>query len=451
MHAGIPIALMSPLDFLRHPLSWLRRISDTGATPSGGPNFAYDLCVRRPIDSDELRTLDLSAWSVAFNGAEPVRWRTMEAFARKFAPAGFRPSAFFPCYGLAEATLLVAGQHWDGSALRGTERVPATSPAAGAAGPGTAARVSCGPGLPDQRLEIVDPATLTRCPEGVEGEVWLRGPSVTAGYWSAPGTGPFGDLDGDRYLRTSDLGYVVDGGLVVSGRLDGVIVHRGVNHHAGDVEDAAVGGDPALRPVAAAFAVDGAAGDAGPVIAVVVEARPDAGDRDATAAAVRARVLAATGLAVDAVAVAPPGTIPRTSSGKVQRHLCRDRFVAGDLDGFLGAGGRAPAGGDVDGRAAAALTGLIQGVFAVVCEVAECEPDGSLLDLGGDSLRAAEIAGVLEDALGTRVTVEDVLTALTPEALAGRLLDPARCPDGDARRLARRVDELVGEHATVDR
>ncbi|HEX6699781.1 MAG TPA: AMP-binding protein, partial [Gaiellaceae bacterium] len=202
LYFGFPVRLLSPLDFLKRPLSWLHQISDFRATISGGPNFAYDLCVRRRVSEEEVAQLDLSGWRLAFNGAEPVRRRTMEAFAAKFAPAGFRRSSFFPCYGLAEATLIVSGAHWDGEAAD------------------EEGRVACGLPLPDQELRVVDPATGRPVADDTEGELWLSGPSVTDGYWSAAASEElFGELEGRRFLRTGDLGYLRDGELVLSGRV----------------------------------------------------------------------------------------------------------------------------------------------------------------------------------------------------------------------------------------
>jgi acyl-CoA synthetase (AMP-forming)/AMP-acid ligase II len=445
IYAGIPVGLMSPLDFLKNPLSWLRKISETGTTASGGPNFAYELCVRRDLDPEALAGLDLSCWSVAFNGAEPVRWQTLQAFAHKFAPAGFRPSALFPCYGLAEATLLVAGRYWDGTAVRGTTRITVEHllQRSGSVPLQPPARVSCGFGLPDQELAVVDPEAAIRCPDGTEGEIWVRGPSITSGYWSS-GEDCFGVLGGARFLRTGDLGYLADGELVITGRCKDVVVHRGVNYHAGDLEEAAVAGTPGLRPVAAAFSVDG---QEHTVVVLVVEARPSAGDPAQVADAVRSRVLAAIGLSPGVVVVAPPGTIPRTSSGKVQRGRCRDRFVAGEFDDVAFGGTAGVAGGPLttDPDLVEALTGLIRGVFAAVCQVPKCGPESSLYEIGGDSLRGAEIAGVLENALRLPVAAELVLESLTPAGLAGRLVERWRTAGRGDRQLLERLEELARE------
>lgn len=449
---GFPIRLMSPLDFLKSPLSWLRQISTLQVTAAGGPNFAYDLCVRRARNED-LQDLDLSSWKVAFNGAEPVQRRTMEEFARRFAPHGFRPSAFLPCYGLAEATLIATGHHWDP-----TE--PDDTPA-----PGAAPRVSCGPAAGGTSVAVVDPADGRPLSDGEEGEIWLRGPSITDGYWNGTGasrTGSadrpgeafgdrsgelFGDLDGLRHLRTGDLGYLRDGELFVTGRRKDVLVHRGVNHHAHDIESAAVRGNPHVRPTAAAFMVE----DPEPVVVLAVERPPArAGTDEETARVLRTRVLEATGVRLDVVVLCAPRAIPKTTSGKVQRTLARDRFLAGELDGAvtigaptgLGGGSVEPNGsgladGDRGSAAASAsasasgpsvaevaepLSTLVAGVFAGVCEVPECGTDQRLADIGGDSIRAAEIAAIVERAMDLPVPIESVLATATPDALARHLL-----------------------------
>jgi acyl-CoA synthetase (AMP-forming)/AMP-acid ligase II len=415
---GFPVRLMSPLDFLKNPLSWLRHISESRATSSGGPNFAYDLCVRRRIDPDELAALDLGSWTLAFDGAEPVRAQTLDAFARKFEAAGFRRDAFVPCYGLAEATLLVTSTRWDGTSRNG--------------------RVSCGPPLADHELVIVDPENGERCADGTEGEIWLAGPSVARGYWrSADGDAQlFGTIGGKRFLRTGDLGYLAAGELVVTGRLKDVIVHGGRNYHAVDVEDAAVAGNDRLRPAAAAFAVE----DGGETsVVVVVEARGSA-DGAAIAGDVTRRVLEATGLRVETVVVTPRGTIPKTSSGKVQRSLCRDRFLAGAYDDFVAT--REPPSAEAAEEAPEALVQLVAGVFAAVCSIEECGPETNLLEIGGDSIRAAEAASVLERALGIPVPVELVLGALTPATTAARLVE-LWLPERPLDLLDRRLEELA--------
>ncbi|ATE55004.1 AMP-binding protein [Actinosynnema pretiosum] len=391
VHGGFPVRLMSPVTFLRDPLLWLRQISELGVTHTGGPNFAYDLCARRAGDED-LGDLDLSSWRLAFNGAEPIRPATLSRFTARFAAHGFRGRSFLPCYGLAEATLIVTGRRW--------------SPSDGLVD----GRVDCGPVVRGHRLAVVDPDTLAPRPDGVEGELLLAGPSVTRGYWNDTGVAEeelFAELDGERYLRTGDLGLLRAGNLVVTGRRKDVLIQHGVNHHAHDLEAAATA-VAGVRPTAAAFT--GAEEEV--VVAVEVAASADA---DAVSSGVRERVLAATGVRVDAVVLCAPRSIPRTTSGKVQRSLARSRFLGGELSGRVVVAEAAPAADD------SAVVAFFASVFAVVCEVPRCGPEQTLSSIGGDSIRAAEIAAVTEDALSLAVPVEVVLDAQSPRELTARL------------------------------
>ncbi|MFC9160955.1 AMP-binding protein [Streptomyces fungicidicus] len=397
VHGAFPVRLMSPVHFLKNPLAWLRQISELGITHTGGPNFAYDLCDRRAATAD-LTGLDLSTWRLAFNGAEPIRPATLHRFADRFAPYGFRSEAFLPCYGLAEATLIVTGHHW-------------TGPDDGVDEDG---RIDCGPVIDGHTLVLVDPATGTPVSEGAEGEIWISGPSISNGYWNSTGTPDnelFGILDGTRHLRTGDLGRLRAGHLTVTGRRKDVLIQNGVNHHAHDLCSAATEGNPAVRPTAAAFA----GADDEVIIAVEVADRNH--DTAALAADIRTRVLTATGVRVHTVVLCPPRTIPRTTSGKVQHSLARTRYLAGSL------GGSAVTATTVTATAedTELLTLFLSSIFAAVCQVPSCGPDETLAAMGGDSLRAAEIAAVAEDALTLQVRVEDVLRAQTPRELTARL------------------------------
>lgn len=396
---GIPVRLMSPAAFLKAPLSWLRQITESGATVSGGPNFAYDLCLRRAQRDDALEGLDLSRWRVAFNGAETVKRRTLAAFAERFAPVGFDPAAFLPCYGLAEATLIVSAGRW-------TEQVDADG------------RVGCGKPVSGQRVVVVDIEHGTRCEDGREGEIWVAGPHVTPGYLSGGGADSFGELNGDRYLRTGDLGYLRDGALVPTGRSKDVIVYRGENHHAVDVESAALDVAGEAAGTAAAFLVDTET-ESEPVLVLEVRRGTD----EALASAIRATVLQHTGLLLVVVVLVPPRSVPRTSSGKVRRGDCRDAYLAGTYDTYVidRAGSVARDGTDTDATASA-LTAVICGIVAAVCDEPDCGPMDRLLDLGVDSMRAAEAAAVLEGALGLAVPLEIVLTEPTPQDVTEALM-----------------------------
>lgn len=343
LYGGFPVVLMSPLHFLEDPMRWLRVVHRFGVTTSGGPNFAFDLCARRAAAAD-LGKLDLGSWQVAFNGAEPIRAETLNLFADTFGPCGFRPESFLPCYGLAEATLIVTGAGGRAPAAALPPRPPVTvavdraglelgSAVAAADGASAVPLVSCGDGADDQDVAVVDPATGVRVEAGRVGEIWVSGPSVAAGYWrrveeseAAFGARITGGDPAARYLRTGDLGFLRDGELVVTGRLADLLVVRGRNHYPQDLEATAEWAHPALRPGCSAAFLD----EDGAVV-TVHELRGDEGDLADVAAQVRRRIAEDHGLQVRCVVLVGKGGIPKTSSGKVQRGRCRARFLAGDL------------------------------------------------------------------------------------------------------------------------
>ncbi|MFI0939429.1 AMP-binding protein [Streptomyces sp. NPDC021020] len=400
--AGIPVRILRPVDFLKAPLWWLRQIGETGATASGGPDFAYALCVRRARTDGALEGLDLSRWQVAFNGGESVRHRTMAAFAERFAPAGFRAQAFLPCYGLAEATLMVSAGHWSG---------PGGDPLS---------PVSCGTSIPGQRIAVVDPERLTPVADGTEGEIWVAGPNVTPGHLHGDSSDQFAELDGRRFLRTGDIGYLRNGELFPTGRVKDVIVFRGVNHHAVDVEAAALEAVGRVGRSAAAFLVD-AGSEPLPVLVLETLGRPGEG----LVPRIRAAVLERTNLRLAVVALVPPRSLPRTSSGKIRRSATRDALLAGAYDDAVIADGfrlTALAERRESAAATADLAAVICGVVAEVCGVRECRPADSLTGLGLDSVQTAEAAAVIEDAVGLPVPLESVLAAPTANDVADALL-----------------------------
>lgn len=298
---GIHSVLMPPMAFLTRPARWLRMVSRYRIAYSGGPNFAFDHCVDR-IDAAEREGLDLCAWRVAFNGAEPVRSRTLQRFADTFAQCGFRSRAFFPCYGLAEATLFVAGAPWAG---------------------GPDDPVDCGPPAADTIVTIADPETGTVRAPGEVGEVCVTGPGVAAGYFDLPAESEV--AFGAGHLRTGDLGFVRDGRLHLAGRLKDLIVVRGRKVHPQDVEHACEVG------FAVAFPIDDAEGEQ---LAVVAEQprRQDPAALRALVLGMRERVLGRTGLSIAKLAFVAPGALPRTTSGKPRRFLCKQHFLEGRLD-----------------------------------------------------------------------------------------------------------------------
>ncbi|MCA1561572.1 MAG: fatty acyl-AMP ligase [Acidobacteria bacterium] len=311
--SGFPAYLMSPAAFLQRPGRWLEAMSRLKATCSGAPNFAYDLCVRK-IAVEQRRSFDLRTWRIAFNGSEPLKRKTLEAFQEAFAGSGFRWSSFRPAYGLAEATLLVSTGEAD-------------------SGPS----LSSGTAVDDTTILIVHPESHTPCPEGDEGEIWVSGPSVAAGYWQraaetshtfaarlADGKGPF--------LRTGDLGVLRGGRLYVSGRIKDLLIVRGMKHHPQDVEatvEATV--DSVRSGCCAAFAITEAEGER-VVLAAEVDPRYEAALTGGTIADIRQAVAETHGIQLDDVVLLHPGTIPKTTSGKLQRYACRAALLAGVLE-----------------------------------------------------------------------------------------------------------------------
>lgn len=341
VYFGAPSAVISPMDFIRRPVMWLEAVSRYRVRTSGGPNFAYELCARTitPAESANCR---LDCWEFAYVGAEPVRADTLNLFARKFAPLGFKRESFFPCYGLAEATLYVSGgrptvRYISAGGLR--EHRVVETPDAGQPQCDVDARAIVGCGRPAAAVgvSIVNPDTERSCETGSVGEIWVSGPTVASGYWNRPedtretfqarlaenGDGPF--------LRTGDLGFVRNGELFVTGRFKDLIIVRGRNHYPQDIETTVVGASPAIRPgTCAAFSVD--SGTEEKVVVILEMPRPRPERLDVLAGDIRQAVVGAHELQVSAIVVVRPGAIPKTSSGKARRFECRAQYVSGALE-----------------------------------------------------------------------------------------------------------------------
>lgn len=340
---GYPTYLLSPLSFLQRPLLWLQTITRYRVTNSGGPDFAFDLCARK-VTAAERQELDLDSWRMAYNGSEPIRRETLERFCEAFGPCGFRRRTFYPVYGLAEATLMVSGgdpadepRWWeaDPTALARHRLAPAQETGRTVVG--------CGPVRFGIEVAIVDPATRRRCAPDAVGEIWVRGPSVTAGYWNRPAATRetfearlAADEASGPWLRTGDLGFFADGELFVAGRLKELIIVGGRNHYPQDIERTVEMALPALPPgAAAAFGVE--VEDVERVV-VLIEgralARSKPGSEDAVQAlveTVRRAVAAEHALQVYDVVLLGRDRLPKTSSGKLQRHRCRQRYLDGDF------------------------------------------------------------------------------------------------------------------------
>jgi amino acid adenylation domain-containing protein len=442
LYAGFQAHLLPPMAFLQRPLRWLEAISREKATISGAPNFAYDLCISRATP-EQLTRLDLTSWEVAFVGAEPVRAETLERFAATFEPCGFRREAFLPCYGLAEATLLVSGTRND---FKPGRVFTASPPPENFSQP----VVSCGKALPSQRLAIVNPVNRREQPPGTVGEIWLSGPGVAGGYWNLPGESkevfkatlanePFSQTP---FLRTGDLGFLGNDRLFISGRLKDLIIIRGQNHYPQDIEQSVEKCHPALRSMAGAvFSIEMGREEKLVVVQEVGRSFRH-GPFEKTITAIRQAVAADHGLQVYAITLVNQGSIPRTTSGKIQRGACKERFSEGKLN---------PVASEVldrselfdipaepaPGLSRADLAGLNQVEQLAWLEEFLVERLAGLLHLnpqqisrphspaalGLDSLGVVELQHALESQLAVVLPISDFLESKSLPALARQILE----------------------------
>ncbi len=453
---GVTNVSLSPATFLQSPITWLAAISKYRATISGGPNFAYDLCIRK-ITDEQRATLDLSSWTLAFVGAEPVEPGTLERFAAAFAPCGFKRSAFYPCYGLAEATLMVSGPRRGSGATVGTFSDTALAENRVEPAPDDAPQarrlVACGSPVGDLRVAIVDPHSRAEKAPGRVGEIWVAGTSVGQGYWHKPRQtrrsfdATLSDAGRGPYLRTGDLGFMREGQLYVTGRLDDLIIVRGLNRYPQDIEATARGSHPLLESgYGAAFVADGH----GRQRLVLVQEAARKGEKDLTPAldAIHRAVLDEHGLALDAIVLVRNGSILRTSSGKIQRHACRAAFLAGELKALAehcglpagNAGASAairPVAEDVGTSTAHPALRSRQAALAVVrqharalagADLPDLTPDTPLAALGMDSLQRLSLVANLEKTFGGHLpetvfsrarTLEDLIQAVQKHLIDG--------------------------------
>ena len=337
---GRPSYLMSPLTFLKRPLRWLEAIQRYAVTHSGAPNFAYRRCVDATTP-EERAELDLSGWQVASCGAEPIAPDTIERFADAFAPVGFRRDAFFPAYGMAEYTLLISLKRTgvaptvttlDAAALEQGAVIDAR-----ADGGPVRRVVGCGMPVGDTRVVIAHPETRCRCAPQQVGEIWLSGASTTQGYWNNPDEtartfdARLADTGDGPFLRTGDLGFVKDGEIFVTGRFKDLLIVRGRNHYPQDLERTVESCHGVLRPGgAAAFAVE-EGGEEAVVLVQELERQATPVSTQDVAALIRAAVSEQHDLHVSTIVFIQAGSLPKTSSGKVQRRGCREQYLAGRL------------------------------------------------------------------------------------------------------------------------
>ncbi|MBN9419430.1 MAG: cytochrome P450 [Candidatus Eremiobacteraeota bacterium] len=447
---GGHLVFMPPAAFAQAPGRWLEAISKYRADTSGGPNFAYELCVEK-ITEEQKKGLDLSHWSVAFVGAEPVHASTLERFTRAFAGCGFRPEAWFPCYGMAETTLLASGRHGLKTTSIGYQALRAHRFQPCADTETTARRaVSCGTPPAQGRIAILSLETEQAAAPGEIGEILISSGSVTRGYWQKPELSAARfqvSLEGDPavYLRTGDLGAWHDQELYVLGRLKEMLILRGHNYYPGDIENSAAAAHPSLEP--GAVAALGIAEETGERLVLLAEVkRTHLQDLDPAAVAqtLAAAVAEDPGLPVQEVVFLKPGNLARTTSGKVQHAACRDLYLENRLDPVYHwirqetppTVEEAPSEtvtrqslleADADLRRQLLITALRQCVARLAgCSSASLDPDQELRSLGLDSMQLFEVKLLLDDLTGQEMDLDAFLDVRSLTELADRSLDEAK-------------------------
>jgi amino acid adenylation domain-containing protein len=455
LYGGFSTTLMSPLAFARSPYGWLKAISDYGVTLSGAPDFAYDLCVRR-ITAEQRATLSLESWTVAFTGAEPIRVSTLESFAATFAECGFRREAFLPCYGLAEATLMVscgATAKVKKLARRALEEnvVRESSDDDDAT-----LLPSCGKPFTGQTFRIVNPETLELCKADEVGEIWVSSPSIAHGYWRKPEEtekifqahiknsheGPF--------LRTSDLGFLNAGELYVTGRVDDLIIIRGRNYYPQDIETAVARSHNALRPGGGAVFSHQNENENRLVVVHELDQRRKA-DTAEVIEQIRRTITGEFELPLHAVVLVAAGGVPKTSSGKVRRKACRALFLSDSLEVISAWHPRAesltiqpainavPALHDLP---AIKLWLAVKLAAQLRVTAAEIDLDQSITNYGLDSLSALELAHSIETAFGVNLSLVNLLEGASISELAAQIHtssvvdSPASAAGSDTYRLS---------------
>ncbi|MCC6605390.1 MAG: amino acid adenylation domain-containing protein [Anaerolineae bacterium] len=449
--------LMSPFAFLQKPIRWLAAISKYEATISGAPNFAYQLCLDN-ITPEQRSGLDLSRWTLAYNGAERVRQETLLAFAETYGANGFRLTSFYPCYGLAEATLIVTGSDRSSEPVYG--RFQSTALAQNRVEPGsdeTDSRLLVSSGtrlLDEQTIRIVDPQTGTECAADEIGEIWVAGRSVAQGYWQRPAATAetfHATLPGDntRYMRTGDLGFLQDGQLYVAGRLKELLIIRGRNHYPQDIEKTAQESHEALAPDSgAAFSIE-VGGEEKLFLVHEVKRSHRRADVAEVAPILRQAIAEAHDLQLYGVILVQPRAIPKTSSGKIQRGQTRDLYLAGELN-TIGAdvpefqpptASQTAPQPDISRGALLALNDPAEQAAQVAHYLqhklahllrqpaAQIERERPLATFGLDSLLAIELKTAVEDALHLDLPLADLLESPTIDQLSQQVVnylgDPA--------------------------
>jgi len=443
-YAGIPAYLMSPVTFLRRPLRWLEAVSHFGITHSGGPNFSYEACLRAVRQQEEWRA-DLGTWMVASCGAEPIHPNTVEQFIDVFGRRGFRRTAFAPGYGLAEATLLVTMKrvevepsllHVEADALGYS--IVKESPASER---GTRTLVGCGEPLEDTRVRIVNPTTRVECQPGVVGEVWLAGAGIGTGYWGKPEetdaifNATLAGSSQGPYLRTGDLGFLHHGELFLTGRLKDLIIVRGRNYYPHDLEWSAQQAHPGLRRgYGAAFSIEDKTGELVVLVHEIEKQVPESDLADVVNC-IRRALADEYELEIHTVVLIKPGTIPRTSSGKIQRSACKAAFEAGQLAVVRVSALDSDRDGETDRTSnESPQTSAEKRLADIWQEVLGGPPPhrhANFFALGGNSLLAAQVVARILDVFHAELPLSVLFEYPTLSSLAARIGEPSRRPDED--------------------
>ena len=419
--SGVPCVLMSPGYFLARPVRWLEAISEYKGTISGGPDFAYRLCTER-VSESALARLDLSHWRVAYSGSEPIRFDTLQQFAGKFAACGFNEQSYFASYGLAEATLFVAGGQrgqgigalrLDEQALRQNLAHPTLDAASGTV------VMSCGTGQPGHDVRVVDPQSLLAVADNQVGEVWACGPSIAHGYWRNPQAtaNSFVEVDGLTWLRTGDLGFFREGQLYITGRLKDMLIVRGHNLYPQDIEQTIEREVEVVRKGrVAAFAVTVEGEEGIGIAAEISRSVQKILPAEALIKTLRQTVADACQQAPAVVVLLNPGALPKTSSGKLQRSACRQRLEDGTLDSYAVFPDRSSSQADATLLDADSLQAQIGRIWAQHLQVAHVASEDHFFLLGGNSILATQVVADLRQALGLELNLRLLFEAPTLSA-----------------------------------
>ncbi|MFM9926609.1 amino acid adenylation domain-containing protein [Variovorax sp. H27-G14] len=440
LYSGIPLVLTSPRYFLESPVRWLELISRHRATLSGGPDFAYRLCLDR-VKGERLAGLDLSSWRVAYTGAEPVRADTETEFIARFAPAGFDAGAVYPCYGLAEATLFVTGGQRGAGLVARSFSAQALARGEGVESANGTLLVGCGAAPEGHEVRITDPTSLAALYDGRVGEIWAGGPSICAGYWGKDSESreTFAMHEGQRWLRTGDLGFQHQGQLYVTGRIKDLIIVRGHNIYPQDIERLVEAEVQAVRKGrVAAFAVTGPQGEGLGVAAEVSRGMQKLVAPQALVELLGAAVSEVFGEAPAAVVLLNPGALPKTSSGKLQRQACRAGLAARSLDAYaiyerggFTHGGTAAALATADAPVLDDVTQAVANVWREVLRWPEGRAlahDAHFFTSGGNSLAAVQACARIQQrwhiAFGLRDLFEQPRLNACAQAVRSRIAQP---------------------------